>query len=324
MRTVAMTGAGGYIGQRLIAHLQTRDWCGWILGTGTRETIDAPSKLIYFRGDIREHSLIDFWKDKEVDTMVHLAFIVDPIHDERQMYDINVNGTLNILRICEELKVGHVIVASSGTAYGAWPDNPEPLKEDDPIRVFPPTFSYAHHKGLNEGHFADFMRRHPSVILNIVRPCIVYGPNTDNYLSRYFKNLPFIPLVDGRDPHMQFVHEDDVAQLLSLLIEKRVPGAFNVAGDGLPRVSEVGAMIGKRTVKVSRWLCYAFIRLLWHLRVKSVEAPAGIVDYGAYPWVLDTTRAKKLLGWKPRYSSKETIRIMFETHGYRLAQKKAG
>jgi len=320
MTTIAITGAGGYIGQRLIVHLESQDWCTHILGTDIREPKVSSSKFTFINKDIRGHSLMDFWKEQKVKTMVHLAFIVDPIHDEKEMYDINVNGTLNILKICEELKIGQVIVASSATAYGAWSDNPEPLKEDNPIRLFPPTFNYAHHKGLNEQHCADFMKRNQDVIFNIVRPCIVYGPNTDNYLARYFKNLPFALLVDGRDPNLQFVHEDDVAQLFSLLIEKKVPGAFNVAGDGVMRSSEVGAMIGKKSVKVPRWLVYALIWLLWHLHVKTVEAPPGIVSYTSYPWVVDTTRAKDILGWKPEYTSKETVKIMFETHDYDLVE----
>lgn len=316
MGNVAITGAGGYIGQRLISYLHSQDGCTRIMGTDIAEPEVASEKLTFLNRDIRDHSLLDYWKDQDVETLVHLAFIVDPIRDRKLMYDVNVNGTLNVLRICEELNIGHVIVASSGTAYGAWPDNPEPLKEEDPIRVFPPTFDYAHHKGLNEQHCATFIEKHPDVLFNIVRPCVVYGPNTKNYLSRYFANMPFVALVGGNDPNMQFVHEDDVAQLFSLLIEKKVSGAFNVAGDGVVRSSEVGALIGKRAVKVPRWLYHAALWTMWNLHLKTAEAPPGIVDYTSYPWVVDTTKAKERLGWKPKYTSKDTLRIMFRTHGY--------
>jgi UDP-glucose 4-epimerase len=318
MGSVAITGAGGYIGQRLISYLDSQDGCTRILGTDIAEPEVASEKLTFLNRDVRDHGLVDFWKDQDVETLVHLAFIVDPIRDRKLMYDVNVNGTLNVLRICEELNIGHVIVASSGTAYGAWPDNPEPLKEEDPIRVFPPTFDYAHHKGLNEQHCAEFMQQHPEVVFNIVRPSVVYGPNTKNYLSRYFANMPFVALVGGNDPNMQFVHEDDVAQLFSLLIEKKVSGAFNVAGDGVVRSSEVGAMIGKRAMKVPRWLYHAALWMMWNLRLKTAEAPPGIVDYTSYPWVVDTARAKELLGWRPKYTSRDTLRIMFRTHGYTI------
>lgn len=318
MSTVAITGAGGYIANQLISFLENVEWCERILGTDIVEPKVQSEKLIFLNQDIRDHLLIDFWKDRGIETVVHLAFIVDPIHNVRKMYDVNVNGTKNVLRICEELNLKHIIVASSGTAYGAWPDNPKALKEDDPIRIFPPKFSYAHHKGLIEQHCAEFMKQHPEVIFNMVRPCVVYGPNTDNYLARYLKNLPVVFLADGCDPDFQFVHEMDVAAFFSLLIKKKVPGAFNVAGDGVVKISEMGAMIGKRTQKINRRLYSALIWLLWHLHVKIVEAPAGIVDYTSYSWVLDTTRAKNKLGWNPLYTSRETLRIMLETHGYNL------
>jgi len=320
MRTVAVTGAGGYIARQLILYLENKHWCEQILGIDIIEPGIQANKLIFRNQDIRDHSLIDIWKNQKIDTLVHLAFIVDPIHDEKKMYDVNVNGTMKILNLCEALNIKHIIVASSGTAYGAWPDNPQFLKEDDPIRTFPPTFNYAHHKGLIEQHCADFMQKHPEIVFNIVRPCVVYGPNTDNYLTRYLKNLPVLFLTDGRDAGLQFVHEDDVADLFSLLIEKKVPGAFNVAGDGVVKISEIGAMIGKRTLKIPGKFYFALIWLLWHLRVKTVEAPAGIIDYTSYPWALDTTRAKTILGWKPQYTSRDALRIMLETHDYHLAQ----
>jgi len=313
---IAITGASGYIGQHLIAHLENQDWCTQILGTDIKEPDIASSKLTFLQRDIRDPFLVDAWKDRQIHTLVHLAFVLNPIHNEKEMFDVNVSGTLNILDICERLAVGHVIVASSATAYGAWPDNPEPITEDDPIRIFPPSFSYAHHKGIVEGHCRDFMARHPDVIFNIVRPCVVYGPNTDNYLSRYVEALPVLPLADGRDPHLQFVHEDDVAEFFALLIEKKIPGAFNLAGDGVIRYSEAAAMIGKQTIRVPHWLLYGMLWLLWHLRVPFVEAPPGIINFTSFPWVMDTTRAKTVLEWKPRYTSRETLRIMYETHGH--------
>ncbi|MEN8244036.1 MAG: SDR family oxidoreductase [Thermodesulfobacteriota bacterium] len=318
MSIVAITGAGGYIGQQLIAYLKKAPWCERIVGTDIVEPAVQSTKLTFINQDIRDPLIVELWRDHKVDTIVHLAFVLNPIHDEKKMFDINVNGTLNVLRACDELSIRHIIVASSGTAYGAWPDNPDMIREDDPIRLFPPTFSYAHHKGLVEAHCREYLQKHPDVILNVVRPCIVYGPNADNFLTRFLDNLPVLLLADGCDPDLQFVHETDVAEFFSLLIEKKKPGPFNVAGDGVVRLSEVGAMAGKKSLKIPKRLYSGLVGLLWRLRFKIVEAPSGIVDYIAYPWVLDTKRAKKELRWQPTYTSKETLRIMLETHGYRL------
>ncbi len=68
------------------------------------------------------------------DVLMHLAFILNPINDERLMYDIDVNGTHNVLEAAAEAGVGQVLVTSSRIAYGAFPDNPVPITEDWPVR----------------------------------------------------------------------------------------------------------------------------------------------------------------------------------------------
>ena len=65
---------------------------------------------------------------------MHLAFILNPSHDEELMYDVDVNGTHNVLEAAAEAGIGQVLVTSSTVAYGAFPDNPVPLTEDDPVR----------------------------------------------------------------------------------------------------------------------------------------------------------------------------------------------
>jgi UDP-glucose 4-epimerase len=81
MSTVAITGAGGYIARQLISSLENQKWCHRILGTDIVEPDIESAKLEFRNCDIRDPSLFDCWKDEGVDTVVHLAFIVDPIHD---------------------------------------------------------------------------------------------------------------------------------------------------------------------------------------------------------------------------------------------------
>ncbi|MBF0449850.1 MAG: NAD-dependent epimerase/dehydratase family protein [Candidatus Magnetomorum sp.] len=314
MKRIAITGAGGYIGQALMNYLDGYNGCDAMLGIDLKKPAFHSNRLTFIEKDIRDGSLLNDIKQFSADTMIHLAFVVTPMHDEEEMYSINVNGTLNILDICSRQGIRHIIVASSGTAYGAWPDNPIPLTEEHPIRIFPPSFNYANHKGLNEKHFHAFKQKHPDVLMNIVRPCIVFGPNTNNYLSRYWQSFPFTPLIDGHDPNFQFVHETDVAALFMLLLEKQVDGAFNVAGDGSMRVSDIARMIGKPAFYFPKWMLKSIIWLDWHAHF-LFEMPPGTVDYNTYPWVLDTQRAKKLLGWQPQYSTQKTIEIMFQEKG---------
>ena len=75
MKTVAITGAAGYFGQQIIRNLEKRDWCTRILGTDIVDPKVRPNKLTFLKKDIRDLSLIDYWKDQQLDTMVHLAFV---------------------------------------------------------------------------------------------------------------------------------------------------------------------------------------------------------------------------------------------------------
>ncbi len=64
--------------------------------------------------------------------MIHLAFIVNPIHDEDKMGRINLQGALNFLEAARRCAPERVLVSSYANVYGAWPDNPVPLPEEVP------------------------------------------------------------------------------------------------------------------------------------------------------------------------------------------------
>jgi NAD dependent epimerase/dehydratase family len=68
------------------------------------------------------------------DALVHPAFVLNPSHDEHLMYDVNVNGTHNVLEAAGQVGTQQPLVTSSAAAHGAFPDHPVPLTEDDPVR----------------------------------------------------------------------------------------------------------------------------------------------------------------------------------------------
>src|SRR4029079_5697662 len=99
----------------------------------------------------------------------HLAFILNPVHDEGLMYDVDVNGTHNVLEAAAEAGIGQVVVTTSGVAYGAFPDNPDPITEDHPVRGVA-RFSYARDKTEPEpiGHL--WALHHPARTRRMARP----------------------------------------------------------------------------------------------------------------------------------------------------------
>ena len=242
-----ITGGSGYIGSRLTEILQARDDVEGIVNVDVRPPAGSGSKVEFVRGDVRDFAAIRDLLDRErPDALVHLAFLLNPIRDEARMYDIDVNGTQAVLRAAAEAGTEQVLVTSSATAYGAFPDNPRPIAEDWPVRG-QPDFSYARDKAEADRLCQLWALEHPERVMTIVRPYIVFGPNVDNYISRGWERSAFMPIMDGVDEEFQLVHENDVVSAIAGLLDAKAGGAFNVAGDGALRWGESAQMIGLKT-----------------------------------------------------------------------------
>ena len=203
------------------------------------------------------------------DVLVHLAFVLNPSHDEHLMYDVDVNGTHNVLEAAAEAGTGQVLVTTSSTAYGAFPDNPVPLTEEDPVRGVA-GFSYARDKTESDRLCQLWAKDHPDRVMTIVRPCIVFGPNVDNYIVRLWTKQPFAVDAGGNlDQRIQFVHEDDVVEAVTALLLGRHAGAFNVAGGGDMTTRECAEIIGSPIRKMPLRAYRALARAMW------ARAPLG-------------------------------------------------
>ena len=117
--------------------------------------------------------------------------------------------------------------------------------------------------------------RHPDRVMTIVRPTIVFGPTVNNYILRFWQTSPFFPLLDGRDPDWQFVHEDDVVEALSRLLVERRGGIFNVTADGTIKLSDAARLAGVKTRRMPTKLYKRLAAASWKLHVPNVEAPPG-------------------------------------------------
>jgi UDP-glucose 4-epimerase len=224
------------------------------------------------------------------------------------MYDIDVNGTQNVLDAAAEAGIGHVLVASSTTAYGAWPDNPVPLREEHPVRGMP-NYEYARDKTEIDRMCQLWAAKHPDREMTVVRPCIVFGPTVDNYIVRFWLNAPFIPLIDGIDLDLQYVHEEDVIDALSRLLLERKAGIFNLTGNGTVCMSEAAEIAGLKSRRVPFAVYRRIASALWRLHVPRAEAPPGQLDFLRFPWLASNEKLKSELAWSPRYTSRETFEI---------------
>jgi UDP-glucose 4-epimerase len=303
-----ITGGSGYIGSRLVEFLAKREETERIAIVDLRPPAVQRPKTEFVRMDIRDRGMRSLVAKERPDALVHLAFVLNPMRDEATMYDIDVNGTQNVLDAASDAGTGHLLVASSTTAYGAWPDNPVPLTEDDPVRGMP-RYEYARDKTEIVRMCQLWGARHPDRAMTIVRPCIVFGPNVDNYIIRFWQNAPFIPLIDGVDMELQYVHEEDVVDAVTRLLVGRHAGIFNLTGDGTVRLSESAALVGVKPRKVPYKLYRNIAAAMWRLRVPRAEAPPGQLDFSRYSWIASNEKFKRELDWTPRYTSRETLEI---------------
>jgi len=307
MKNILITGVSGYLGTCLVRKLKQKHPNGEIAGIDIHPPPDdIAEKISFYRKDIRDPEIGKVMTRHHIDTVLHLAFVVKPIHNLKQMRDIDENGTQNILEQSLAAGVDHLIAVSSTLAYGAHPDNPKRLAEAHPLRGNP-SFPYGFYKAETDRMIQAFANDHPAMAVTILRPCTVFGPNIDNYVSRMLF-LPVTICIKGHNPMVQFVHETDFVNACLAALEKKMPGAFNIAGDGTLTIRQIAKLLGTRLMPLPAWLVYPMLEFLWKLHFPMIEVNRGYLDYIRYPFVVSNKNAKKELNFTPRFSSATTLR----------------
>jgi len=320
--TVAVTGPTGTFGFGLLPLLEADERVGRVIGIARRPFDPGDhgwTKMEYRQGDVRDpQALAQAFTGADV--VVHLAFLIagNASRDVRQQ--INVDGTVNAFRAAAAAGATRFVYASSVAAYGFHPDNPVGMTEDWPTRPAR-QLRYAQEKAELEGVLAQEAAAQPQVDLYLLRPPVVVGPDTlgakqllpgplDEVASRLAAALLPLPIPVPAvvpDLPLQFVHEDDVGQALLLcVVGAGPPGAYNITGDGVVTATEVARQLGLAAIAFPGGVARAAARTISRLPV-PLPGPAQWVETLAQPAVLDASKAKEELGWRPRYTSREAL-----------------
>ena len=270
--------------------------------------VPASGKVSFFQMDVLQR-LGDLFRERGVDTLIHLAFVLRPGRNREASQRVNVSGASNVLDACAVAGVRRVVYLSSATVYGAHPDNPPLLTENSPVRpAF--GFQYAWDKALAEGIFDRYAADNRDSRVAALRSCVVMGPGAENFITQAFAK-PFLVAVRGYDPPLQFVHEDDLMELMVMAArDDDMLGVYNVAGRGGVPYSEMVRMSGKRLLGVPSPLLYPLVQGAWTLRLQDDSRAAGL-DYIRYPWNVDTARVERETGFQFRYTSREALGAYF-------------
>lgn len=299
MTVVAITGASGYIGQRLIRILVEAPEIERILALDIRSLPFAHEKIVFVRHDVT-HPMADLFVAHGVRMAVHLAFILNPIHDRKYERRVNVDGTRNFLDACHAARVVGLLIPSSATVYGARPENPPVIPETAPLRGRP-GFPYVEDKLVQEELAARYAQEHPECRVLITRATIVTGPHMDNFMARYFTR-PLAFVVRGANPLIPLVHEDDTARATAHILLQAPPGAYNISAPNPVPLWEIIARVNARVVALPPAVLYPLAALGWKLRMRFItEAPPAILDYIRYPWVADGSKVTQVTDFRYQY-----------------------
>lgn len=306
-KRILITGAAGYIGHQLGNRL-AQDFC--VVGTDLRSRDDVNFPLHIM--DIRDRGLAALMKQHQITHVVHLASILQASKDRARDFDIDVNGTRNVLRACIEAGVKHVTVTSSGAAYGYYPDNPEWIDEADTIRGNA-EFAYSDHKRQVEELLATFRSNHAELQQLIFRPGTVLGAETHNQITGLFEAKRVLT-IKGSDSPFVFIWDQDVLAAMEMGIREDKHGIYNMAGDGALTMREIAKRLNKPTLNLSPWMLKSALQV-----AKWLGRPTGPeqINFLRYRPVLSNKRLKNEFGYQLQKTSAETLEFFIEARGLR-------
>ena len=173
MTRALVTGGTGFIGSNIALRLVERHWDVCILERpGASRVLLEGGPFEFVHGDVLEQETLSPAM-KGIDVIFHAAGVVDYWKQGvERMYQVNVDGTLNVMAAALKTGVERVVHVSSTAAMGIHPD--ELVDESFSFNVKPDRFVYGHSKFLAEEIATDYLQKGLPVV--IVNPTTVIGP----------------------------------------------------------------------------------------------------------------------------------------------------
>lgn len=232
-----ITGGCGFIGANLISHLRnTSDYDIRVLDDQSLGSVDtiAPFDIEFIDGDIRNRETVDAAL-AGVDAVVHLAAdtrVMDSIENPVHNYDVNCNGTFNLLSAAVDAGTRRFVAASTGGAILGEVD--PPVHEEMAPK---PTSPYGASKLMAEGYMSAFSESY-GLATAALRFSNVYGPlsiHKGSVVAQFFRQIiageELVVYGDGSQQR-DYVFVEDLAEGIRQAVESDKSGAFQL-GTGI-------------------------------------------------------------------------------------------
>jgi UDP-glucose 4-epimerase len=318
--TVAITGASGNVGTALLRALAGTG-VAEVRGLARRQPPDtAPyDEVHWYLTDLgqetSEEVLAEFLHG--VDAVVHLAWALQPGRKPERLRKINVEGTRRVFDAAVAAGVPHVLHMSSLGVYSAGPPSRR-ITEDWPTEGVPSS-QYSRDKVECERLVSELIAEHPDVVVSVTRPTLVLQPEAGSEIGRYFLGelgLAAARLLPGpvarRLPlplpslFLSFVHADDVAAALVQLLDRRVPGAFNLSAEPALSADALAEALGTWRIPTPALVLRTALDVAF--RAHLVPTEPGWLDLGLGVPLLESAKARTVLDWEPAHRADDVLR----------------
>jgi UDP-glucose 4-epimerase len=308
---VVVTGASGNVGTSLLPTLLEEPSVEEIVGIARREPSEVPAGVRWVTADIGHDDLVDAFKGAHV--VVHLAWAIQPSHDEHAMAHTNMVGSCRVFDAVARAEVPSLVYASS---VGAYSEGPKTRRVDEtwPAHGIGSSF-YSRHKARVEAMLDRFEAAHPDVRVVRMRPGLIFKREQGSEARRFFLG-PFVPGVLAHPSVMplvpdiptlrfQAVHTHDAAGAYRRAIVGAQRGAFNLVAEPVLDPRTIAAALGARSVRIPPVVLRAVTDLTWRLHLQPT--PVGWLEMGFRAPLLSADRARDLLGWEPAHTSIDAV-----------------
>jgi UDP-glucose 4-epimerase len=310
-KVVLVTGAARQLGGRFVRRVQRDPEVDRVIALDAVPPAHDLGAAEFIQADIRQPTVARVLAETGADTVVHMDVTGTALGggSRATVKETNVIGTMQLLGACQKSPaVKRLVVKSSTNVYGSAPRDPAVFTETTPAKSLP-SGGFAKDAVEVEGYVRGFARRRPDVAVCVLRFANILGPTPDTPLASYFA-LPVLPTVLGYDPRLQFVHEDDVIEVLRIASHEPRrgtlnSGTFNIAGDGVLLLSQCSRRLGRPTVPL------LLPAVTW---AGSLVRTLGMTDFSpeqirllTHGRVVDTGQMRDTLGFVPTYTTAETF-----------------
>ena len=327
--TVTVTGPTGDLGVAIVSALERSRRVKRVVGMARRPfepDVVGWKKTEYRQGDVQDPASV---RDavKGADVVVHLAFAILSASDAT--HSINVEGSRTVFEEAAKAGAERICYASSVAAYGFHQENPDWLTEDIEPRGTP-EHHYSAQKAEVESVLAQVLLRRTKTAAYVFRPCIVAGPRAQTLLEeipyvrlseampdavvRLLGLMPMLrPVIPDPGTRFQLVHEDDVASaFVAGVAGKGAPGPYNLAGGGTLKMGDLAAALGWYTIPVPELAVEATAEVITRIPISPPQL--AWIHSVRKEVLMKTDRARKELGWKPKYTGRRTLTELVAAH----------